>query len=192
MIYYRVLMSSKNVLIIISLLALVGCETLPTEKAPEQKTNTAQSTKPTIATPDGVTITPYDRPEIKRENLQVIVPQQKISKQSFDDGQQLPAYQNLIQKAHAHLQQAQWDEAEQFALQAQRLAPQSAQTFLYLALISNHKNQPANAESLARRGLSYAQSNAMKKQLWLVIFKAGQLQNKTPVIQEAQKQLNTL
>lgn len=34
-----------------------------------------------------------------------------------------------------------------------------------------------NAEALAQRGLSYAQSNAMKKQLWLVILKAAQQQN---------------
>ncbi len=68
-------------------------------------------------------------------------------------------------------------EAERYALQAQRLAPQAAETYLFLALTANHKQQYSNAESLARRGLSFAQSQAMKKQLWLVILKAGQQRN---------------
>ena len=53
-------------------------------------------------------------------------------------------------------------EAERYALQAQRLAPQAAETYLFLALTANHKQQYSNAESLARRGLSFAQSQAMK------------------------------
>ena len=45
------------------------------------------------------------------------------------------------------------------------------------------------AESLARRGLSFAQSQAMKKQLWLVILKAGQQRNNSKTVQEAQQAL---
>ena len=47
-------------------------------------------------------------------------------------------------------------------------------------------------EALAQRGLSYAQSNAMKKQLWNVILKAGQKQNKAASIQKAQQALKGL
>ena len=57
---------------------------------------------------------------------------------------------------------------------------------MYLAMIANHKNQAKNAESLARRGLSYAQTDAMKRQLWMVILKSGQLQKKAELIQEAE------
>lgn len=59
-------------------------------------------------------------------------------------------------------------------------------------MIANRKNQPANAEALALRGLSYAQSNAMKKQLWNVVLKAGQMQKKTSTISKAQNALKTL
>ncbi|MFW1965227.1 tetratricopeptide repeat protein, partial [Acinetobacter baumannii] len=40
-----------------------------------------------------------------------------------------------------------------------------------------------------RRGLSFAQSQAMKKQLWLVILKAGQQRNNSKPVQEAQQAL---
>ncbi len=62
---------------------------------------------------------------------------------------------------------------------------------MYLAMIANHKNQAKNAESLARRGLSYAQTDAMKRQLWMVILKSGQLQKKAELIQEAQNKLKS-
>ncbi|MFY0084842.1 tetratricopeptide repeat protein, partial [Acinetobacter baumannii] len=52
--------------------------------------------------------------------------------------------------------------------------------------------QYANAESLARRGLSFAQSQAMKKQLWLTILKAGQQRNNPKTVQEAQQALKAL
>ena len=97
-----------------------------------------------------------------------------------------------MQKTQQAYTQGKWNEAEAAALQAQRLAPQSAETFLYLALVAQKKNKPANAEALAQRGLSYAQSNAMKKQLWLVILKAAQQQKDQKMIQQAQKALKSL
>ena len=63
---------------------------------------------------------------------------------------------------------------------------------MYLAMISNHKNQARNAESLARRGLSYAQSTAMKRQLWQIILKSAQLQRNAKVITEAQEKIKSL
>ena len=91
----------------------------------------------------------------------MIVPQQKKPQRFNDDGSQLPAFKTLMQN-RAGLQNQQWSEAERYALQAQRLAPQAAETYLFLALTANHKQQYSNAESLTRRGLSFAQSQAMK------------------------------
>ena len=120
-----------------------------------------------------------------------MIPEQK-SKQQFDDGRQLPAFKNLMQKTQTAYRQGQWNQAQGFAMQAQRIAPQSSETFLYLALIATQQKQPANAESLARRGLSYAQSNAMKKQLWSIILKAGQMQKNQKTIQQAQTAIKSL
>lgn len=172
------------------ILSLVGCQNLPSPTTPKP------STKPTTPhpekSPSGVSTIPYERPEIKREPYSVQVPQQSAPVQSFEDGQQLPAFNRLIQQTQQALQQGQLNQAEQYAMQAQRLAPQSAQSFLYLAQIAQAKNQASNAESLARRGLSFAQSDAMKKQLWQVILKAGQQQKRSQTISEAQAQLQRL
>ena len=97
-----------------------------------------------------------------------------------------------MQKTQTAYRQGQWSQAQSYAMQAQRLAPQSSETFLYLALIANQQKQPANAESLARRGLSYAQSNVMKKQLWSMILKAGQMQKNQKTIQQAQTAIKSL
>ena len=75
-----------------------------------------------------------------------------------------------MQKTQTAYRQGQWSQAQSYAMQAQRLAPQS----------------------LARRGLSYAQSNAMKKQLWSIILKAGQMQKNQKTIQQAQTAIKSL
>ena len=64
--------------------------------------------------------------------------------------------------------------------------------FSYLAQIANQKKQYANAESLARRGLSYAQSPSQKKTFWNVILQAAQQLKNQQSIAEAQKQLQRL
>lgn len=166
----------------VCLMALVGCQSVPT---PEQKTevsNKAPINKP-IQAPDGVVIHPYDVPEIKRK--QIILPEQKAPSQKFDDGRNLPAFQKLMQQTQTAYAKGELNQAESLANQAQRLAPQSAESFLYLALIANRKNQAVNAQALAQRGLSYAQTDAMKKQLWQVILKSGQKQNNTATVNKA-------
>ena len=182
--------SYKQIVIGLGLIGLVGCQSLPTPQQPEVEKKPSTEKK-TIKTSDGVVITPYDREEIQRKKMQVVIPEQR-SKQQFEDGRQLPAFKKLMQKTQQAYTQGKWNEAEAAALQAQRLAPQSAETFLYLALVAQKKNKPANAEALAQRGLSYAQSNAMKKQLWLVILKAAQQQKDQKMIQQAQKALKGL
>ena len=139
---------------------MVGCTTLPDHSAPKEKTPPVSEKKKSESS-SGVKITPYDHPEIQRKSLQVIVPQQKKPQRFNDDGSQLPAFKTLMQKP-SRLTKPTMVEAERYALQAQRLAPQAAETYLFLALTANHKQQYSNAESLARRGLSFAQSQAMK------------------------------
>lgn len=180
----------KQLIIGFGLIGLVGCQSLAPEPDRQPKKPPTPEKKE-IKTPSGVTITPYDREEIQRKKMQVVVPQQK-PKQQFEDGRQLPAFQKLMQKTQLAYKQGQWNDAESAALQAQRLAPQSAETFLYLALVAEKKQKPANAYALAQRGLSYAQSNAMKKQLWLISLKSAQQQKDQRLIQQAQKALKTL
>lgn len=142
--------------------------------------------KPVEKLPEGVKITPYERPEIKRESVPVQIPQSSPPAQRFEDGRHIPAFKSLMQHTQQAYQKGQWDQAENTAMQAQRLAPQAAETYLYLALVANQKQQFNNAEALAQRGLSYAQSDAMKKQLWLTALKAAQGQKNSVKIQQAQ------
>jgi len=169
------------------ILALAGCQSLP---APEQPAEKPKPTNKTVTTPDGVVIHPYDVPEIGRKTI--VVPEQKPRIQKLDDGRNVPAFQKLMQQTQTAYANGKLNEAESAATQAQRLAPQSAETYLYLAMIANRKNQPVNAESLAKRGLTYAQSTAMKKQLWQTILKAGQKQNKSSLVNQALKELKGL
>lgn len=166
---------------------IVACQSLPEASAPQPAPEKLQ----TVTTPEGVVIRPYEREEIKRQSLQVVVPQQSVQ-QKLEDGRRLPAFQKLMQQTKVAYKQGQFNQAETAALQAQRLAPQATETYLYLALIANQKKQPANAEALARRGLTYAQSDAMKRQLWLVIQKAAQQQNNAKSLTQAQQALKNL
>ena len=178
------------------LLTLAGCQTTPQQNSkPSKSVEKPKSEQPDhrVATPDGVKITPYERPEIKREKVPVVIaPQSKPQTQKFEDGENIPAFKQLIQQTQTAYQKGQWDEAERYAIHAQRLAPQSAQVFSYLAQIANQKKQYANAESLARRGLSYAQSPSQKKTFWNVILQAAQQLKSQQSIAEAQKQLQRL
>lgn len=182
----------KQGFLALTIVSLVGCSTFSLHQ--EEKTAPQKPTEPakkTVETPDGVKITPYEQEEIKRKPIRVVVPEQK-AKQQFNDGRSLPAFKNLIQQTQNAYSQKKWDDAERFALQAQRLAPQAAETFMYLALVANQKGQYSAAESLARRGLSYAQSTPMKRQLWQAILVAGQKQNNTRTVQQAQQALKSL
>lgn len=179
----------KKTAVIIGMLILAGCTTAP-EKAPTKTTPTPPPKKESQSS-SGVKITPYDQKEIKRQSVPVVVPQQKVQ-QKFNDGSQLPAFKTLMQKTQVAYKQQQLAEAERYALQAQRIAPQATETYLYLAMIADQRKEYANAEALARRGLSYAQSNAMKKQLWLIILKASEARHHSVKAQEARRALQAL
>lgn len=149
----------KRLSILVTIVTVAGCQSLPQlaeKKIPEKPTQSDKEQK----TPSGVTIHPYDREEIQRQKI--VIPEQK-SKQQFDDGRQLPAFKSLMQKTQTAYRQGQWSQAQSYAMQAQRLAPQSSETFLYLALIANQQKQPANAESLARRVLELCPKQCHEK-----------------------------
>ena len=172
---------------------LVACQSTPLpqkEVAPPVKVTESQ--KQTVPTPDGVKITPYDHPEIIREKAPNVISTPKTPIQEFDDGRDTPAIQHLLQATRSAFQKGQWAEAEKYAMHVQRLAPQSSESYYWLAEVALKQNKASNAESLARRGLSYAQNTTAKKQLWQVLLKSGQLQKKSILIQEAQSQLKAL
>src|SRR5690606_2026876 len=136
------------------ILSLVGCQSFP-EPEPAAPAKPATE-KPKPQTPDGVVITPYDRPEIKRQKI--VIPEQKPKNQKFDDGRNLPAFKRLTQQTqHAYARQ-QLSLSETTDVQSQRLSPQSPVTYLYLGMIANRKKQASRADAIALRGLSYAQS----------------------------------
>ena len=188
-------MNSKSIFLI-TLVVLAGCTSTP--PPPQNKKVVIKLGEPPSAsqnkknkTPPGVKITPYEQKEIKRQNVQVIVPEQKVQ-QKFNDGSQLPAFRTLMQKTQTAYKKQQLSEAERYAQQAQRIAPQATETYLYLALIADQRKQYANAEALARRGLSYAQSNAMKKQLCYIILRASEARNHSIKEQKKKRMIQSL
>lgn len=187
----------KKITIVIGVLLLAGCNSAPPPnkkvviKLGEPPSTSNTQKKKTTPPASNVKITPYEQKEIKRQKVPVVVPQQKVQ-QKFNDGSQLPAFRTLMQKTQVAYKQQQLAEAERYALQAQRIAPQATETYLYLALIADQRKQYANAEALARRGLSYAQSNSMKKQLWFIVLRASEARNHPVKAQEAKKAIQAL
>ncbi|RLZ09378.1 tetratricopeptide repeat protein [Acinetobacter sp. 2JN-4] len=184
----------KKATFAVGILVLTGCTITPERPAPQTPQPKATDSQKKITPPSsGVKITPYEQKEIKRQTVPVIVvPEQKVQQRFSNDGSQLPAFKTLMQKTQTAYKQKQFADAERFALQAQRIAPQAAETYLYLGLIADQRKQYANAEALARRGLSYAQSNSMKKQLWLIVLRASEARNHPVKAQEARRAIQAL
>ncbi|MFC6052254.1 hypothetical protein A6M14_01925 [Acinetobacter sp. Ac_877] len=172
-------------------LGLVGCQNLPSKPEPKKAESASKPQVKEYRNEHGVVIKTYELDEIKREKLHTAPPSSN-NKQKLEDGESLPAYKSLMSQAKTSYNAGQFNKAEGLILQAQRLAPQSADTYLYLSLISLEKNNAKNAESLARRGLSFAQTNTMKRQLWLTIKRAAQKQNNTKAVLEAKNALKSL
>ncbi|MCH7336789.1 tetratricopeptide repeat protein [Acinetobacter sp. NIPH 2699] len=183
----------KKVTFALGILILTGCSTTPERSAPPTTPPKATDSQKKVTPPSsGVKIIPYEQKEIKRQTVPVIVPEQKVQQRFSNDGSQLPAFRTLMQKTQMAYKQKQFIEAERFALQAQRIAPQAAETYLYLGLIADQRKQYANAEALARRGLTYAQSNTMKKQLWFIVLRASEARNHPVKAQEAKRAIQAL
>ncbi|MDY6450466.1 tetratricopeptide repeat protein [Acinetobacter faecalis] len=180
----------KIVLSTCMILGLVGCQNLPMKSDSKKTDSTTKPQAKEIRNANGVVIKTYELDEIKREKLHTAP--SSTTKQKLEDGESLPAYKNLMSQAKTSYNAGQFDKAEGLILQAQRLAPQSADTYLYLSLVALQKNNAKNAESLARRGLSFAQTNTMKRQLWLTIQRAAQKQNNAKSVAESKTALKSL
>lgn len=181
----------KHSLTALIVFSLVGCQNLPSKPEPKKVEPIPKTQGKEYRNANGVVIKAYELEEIKREKLQIASPRTQTNT-SVDKDQELPAYKNLMVQGKTSYTAGQFDKAEGLILQAQRLAPQSADTYLYLALISLEKNNAKNAESLARRGLSFVNTTTMKRQLWLTIQRAAQKQNNAKSVSDAKNALNSL
>ncbi len=188
------------VIMLCSSLSIVGCQTT----TPIQPSIETPKTKviPQPPTPTSkVIITPYPDHEIRREAQPlppvappqpplVILPEQTPTpNRHLKNGHGIAAYEKLMQDYLQSLRKNNLIAAEQQLIQAQRIAPQSADVYRELARLANLKKQAANAEALARKGLTFAQNNVQRKQLWQQILQSAQQQNKAALIQQAQQNI---
>lgn len=107
----------------------------------------------------------------------------------LNNGDNLPAFRQLMDIGISQLKANQLNAAESTFTRAQRMAPQSSAVYFYLGQVALKKNQPRKAEATARRGLVVAQSAERRRALWQIILLAGQKQNNPRVVQEAQNAL---
>lgn len=129
----------------ILMLLLVGCTTTTTPPQPQPRpAPTPVAVQPTT-NKNGVTVTPYNVGEIKRESRPIVITP-KQQPQQHNDGSMLPAFKNTLAQAQQAFKQNNLDRAEQLGLQAQRLAPQSAEGYLLLSQIALQKKQTASSK----------------------------------------------
>lgn len=114
---------------------------------------------------------------------------QQTNQRATTNNSNLPAFRNLMQVGIGHLKQNDLNRAESSFTRAQRLAPRSSAVYFYLSQVALKKNQPRKAEAMARRGLSVSSDASRRRSLWQLILNAGQMQNNTRVIREAQNAL---
>ena len=105
------------------------------------------------------------------------------------NGDNLPAFRNLMDQGIADLKANRLSAAESKFTRAQRLAPRSSAVYFYLSQVALKKNQPKKAEAMARRGLVVAEDTDRRRALWQLILRSGQMQNNARVISEASKAL---
>lgn len=199
-------MKNKSILFIGSLMTsvlFIGCQsTAMIQTTPAQP----QATIEPVKEEPRVKITPYPDADIKRETQplphvvatpvpprtppRIILPEQKPAPvRQLKDGHGIAAYDKLMQNYLHALKQNNLIEAEKNLLQAQRIAPQSADVYRELARLANLRKQGSNAEAFARKGLTFAQNTTQHKQLWQQILHSAQLRNNTLLIQQAQQKI---
>lgn len=174
-------------------LSLIGCSQL-TQQPQSKHQSTPPTDKKTTSHPhsNGVQITPYQVPEIKRESIPVKNHSAPPQPAATPDGSEKPVFRQLIQQARQALQHNRLTQAEHLALQAQRISPQAAQSYVILAQIAQKQRNYNHAEALLQRGLSLANDNATKKQLWLIRLEIAQTQHNPNAIQQAKRALQQL
>ncbi|MCH4246499.1 MAG: tetratricopeptide repeat protein [Acinetobacter populi] len=182
---------------------LVGCQTTPpvsksSVPVPEDKTPVVQQTPESSSK---VQITPLPDHGIQSQSQplpsapiasvppRVILPPQTTAPSNLKDGRGIAAYQKLMEDYLQSLRNNDIASAENYLIQAQRIAPQSADVYRELARLANLKKQGASAEAFARKGLTFAQNNAQRKQLWQQILQSAQLRNNAVLIQQAQQNI---
>ena len=159
--------------------------TRPVEKAPlPSKDTEAKRT----ALPD------YAEPSIKTKTLpNIVTPVKTVQpKVTLRDGNNIPAFGMLLNKAQQQMKANQLNAAEQTLIQAQRMAPQSATVYAYLSEIAIKKRQGANAEAMARKGLMLANSAKQQHAFWLLILISAGLQNNAALASQAKSQMQQL
>jgi len=108
---------------------------------------------------------------------------------SASNGDNLPAFRQLMNSGIADLKANRLTAAESKFTRAQRLAPRSSAVYFYLSQVALKKNQPKKAEAMARRGLVVAEDTTRRRALWQLILRSGQMQNNARVVSEASKAL---
>lgn len=169
-------------------LSFIGC----TQLAHQPQSQTHQATPPTkekkpLNDTNGVTVTPYHVPEIKRTVIPA--PPQPVT---TPDGSEKPVFRQLIQQAQQALQHNNLTQAEHLALQAQRISPQAAQSYIVLTQVAQKKQNYSHAQSLIQRGLSLADDRSTQKQFWLIRLQIAQAQHNASAIQQAKLALSKL
>ncbi|WP_296403736.1 hypothetical protein [Psychrobacter sp.] len=175
----------------------------PAAEAPYEENHSAANdiatSRPIITTSNAPEEVYKERPPVldARTTQQILLEQaRQNSKQSnrkpasIQDGNNLPAFQKLMNTGVDQLRQGQVSAAQATFTRAQRLGPQSSAVYFYLGQVALKQNQPLKAEAMARRGLVVAQTESRKRALWQVILKAGQAQGNNRVINEANAALS--
>ncbi|WP_230656975.1 tetratricopeptide repeat protein [Psychrobacter sp. I-STPA10] len=167
------------------------------ETSTENTTTPVPAIPPSASEPDSavvIIIPPKPDPE---ETRRILLQRARQNSQAnnasstplLNNGDNLPAFRQLMDNGISQLKTNQLSAAENSFTRAQRLAPQSSAVYFYLGQVALKKNQPRKAEAVARRGLTVAQSAQRRQALWQVILLAGQKQNNPNVVQEAQNAL---
>lgn len=181
---------------------LVGCQTTPIIQA-EPVLPKATIPPESVQPESKVKVIPYPDSGIRTESQplpsgsnssasppRVILPEQiPQPHRQLRDGRGIAAYQKAMQDYNQFLRQNNLVDAEKNLLQAQRIAPQSADVYRELARLANLRKQGSNAEAFARKGLSFAQTQVQRKQLWQQILLSAQIRQLPILIQQAQQQI---
>ncbi len=188
----------------LSAIILTACQTTPrystqTAQLPQQPAD-VQTEPEQPATK--VQVIPYPEQEIISESQplpeapqpanppRIILPEPTTSTApKLRDGRGIAAYDKLMQDYISHLRGNDLAAAESDLIHAQRIAPQSADVYRELSRIANLKKQGSSAEAFARKGLTFAQTDVQRKQLWQQILQSAQMRNNVILMKQAQQQL---
>lgn len=119
----------------------------------------------------------------------ILQAQRQNQQRQFNDGSHIPAYQQLLNQGINSLNNNQLGKAEHDFTRAQRIAPQAANVYYYLAQVALKKGQGNRAEAMARRGLLVSKDNHLDKKLWQIIALSGQMRNNPRLVREAQQHM---